>query len=89
MDSIFHQPSKWEDLEHCHTTHDLWEGIGSYQGQHAKNKTMVKFPWGKKTASKKGVISSKVARTDTSTRDVYQSRLSDELDILLKTFGPS
>ena len=69
--------------------HYFWGKFGTYLGQHAKNKTMVKFPWGKKTASKKGVMSRKVARTDTSTRDVYQSRLSDELDILLKTFGPS
>ena len=30
----------------------------------------------------------KVARTDTSTNDVSQIRLSDELDILLKKFGP-
>ena len=68
-------------------TNYLWEEIGTYLGQHAKNKMMVKFPWGKKTASKKGVMSRKVARTDTSTRDVYQSRLNDELDILLKKFG--
>ena len=69
-------------------THDLWEEIGTYLGQHANNKTMVKFPWGKMKASKKGVMSRKVARTDTSTKDVSQSRLSDESDILLKKFGP-
>ena len=36
-----------------------------YLGQNAKNKTMVKFPQGNRTASKKGVMSSKVASTDT------------------------
>ena len=50
---------------------------------------MVKFPWGKKTASKKGDMSRKVARTATLTKDISQIRLSDELDILLATFGPS
>ena len=70
-------------------THDLWGGFGTYLGQHANNKKMVKFPRGKKTALKKGVISKKVARTDTSTKDVSQSRLSDESDILLTTFGPA
>ena len=50
---------------------------------------MVKFPWGKKIASKKGVMSRKVARTATSTKDVSQSRLSDELYIPLTTFGPA
>ena len=49
---------------------------------------MVKFPWGNKTASKKGVIISKVARTDTSTNYVSQIRLSDESDILSTSFGP-
>ena len=70
-------------------THDFWEEIGTYLGQHAKNKNMVKFPQGKRTASKKGVTSRKVVRTDTSTQDVYHSRLSDELDILLNKFEPS
>ena len=35
---------------------------------------MVKFPWGKKTASKKVDMSSTGARTATSTKDIYQSR---------------
>ena len=70
-------------------TNYLWGRFGTYLVQHAKNKTMVKFPRGKKTASKKGVISRKVARTDTSTKDVSQSRLSDGSGILLTTFGPS
>ena len=26
MDAISHEPSKWEDLEHCHMTHDFWGG---------------------------------------------------------------
>ena len=61
--------------------------FGTYLGQHAKNKTMAKFPRGNKTISKKGVVSRKVARTDNSTKDVSQSRLIDESDILLATFG--
>ena len=70
-------------------THHFWGEIGTYLGQNVKNKTMVKFLRGKKTASKKGVMSRKLARTATSTNDVSQSPLSNELDILLKTFGPS
>ena len=69
--------------------HYFWGEIGTYLGQHARNKTMAKFPQGKETASKKGVMSRKVARTYTSTKDVSQIRLSDELDILLTTFEPS
>ena len=69
-------------------THDFLGGIRTNLGQYAKNKMMVKFPWVKKKASKKGVRSSKVARTDTSTNDVSQSRLSDESDIILTKFGP-
>ena len=49
---------------------------------------MVKFPLGKRTTSKNGDMSSKVARTTNSTKGVSQIRLSDELDIPLKTFGP-
>ena len=26
MDAICHEPSKWEDLEHCHMIHFLWGG---------------------------------------------------------------
>ena len=89
MYSIINQPSKWEDLEHCNMTHAFWGEIGTYLGQHAKNKTMVKFPRGKKTASKKGVISRQVSRTANSTKDVSQSRLSNESDILLTTFVPA
>ena len=55
-------------------------------GQHAKNKMMVKFPRDKKTNSKKGDMSRKVARTATSTKDVSQSRLGDESDIVLTAF---
>ena len=50
---------------------------------------MVKFPWGNKTASNKGVGSSKVASTVTSSNNVSQSCLSNESDILLKNFGPA
>ena len=67
-------------------THHFWGEIGTYLGQHAKNKTMVKFPRGKEIASKKDVMSRKLSRTDTSTNDVSQSCLGDELDILLTTF---
>ena len=65
MDAISHQPSKWEDMEHCHMNHDFGGKFGTYLGKHAKNKMMVKFPRGKKTASKKGIMSRKVARTAT------------------------
>ena len=27
MDASSHQRSKWEDLEHCHMTHDFWGGL--------------------------------------------------------------
>ena len=87
MDAISHQPSKWEDLEHFHMPHYFWGKFGTYLFQNANNKTMVKFPMGKKTASKKGDMSRKLARTATSTKDVSQIRLSDELDILLTAFG--
>ena len=88
-DAISHQPSQLEDMEHFHMTHYFWGEFGTYLGQHAKNKNMVEFPRGKKIASKKGDTSQKVARTATSTKDLSQSRLTDESDILLKTFGPS
>ena len=77
MGAISHKTSKLEDLEHCHMTHYFWEGCGTYLGQHAKNKTMVKFHRGNKTASNKSVMTRKVARTDTSTNDVSQSCLGD------------
>ena len=44
MDAISHQPSKWEDLKHCRITHNFWGGFGTYLGQHAKKKMMVKIP---------------------------------------------
>ena len=50
---------------------------------------MVKFPHDKKTTSEKCDMSSKVARTTNSTKGVSQIRVSDELDILLTTFGPA
>ena len=50
---------------------------------------MVNFPRDKKTASKKVDMSRKAERTDTSTKDVSQSRLRNGLDMLLKTLGPA
>ena len=49
---------------------------------------MAKFVRGNNTSSKKGLMSRKVARTATSTKDVSQSRLGNALDIPLKVFGP-
>ena len=66
-----------------------WEMTHWRLGQHAKNKMMVKFPRDKKTNSKKGDMSRKVARTATSTKDVSQIRLSDKSYTILTTFGPS
>ena len=36
MDRICHEPSKWEDFEHCHITHEFWEKFVIYIGKHAK-----------------------------------------------------
>ena len=36
MDKIGHEPSKWEDLEHRHTTHEFWGKFGTYKGKHVK-----------------------------------------------------
>ena len=80
MDAISHQPSKWEYMEHFHMNHNFGEKIGTNLGQHAKNKTMVKFPLGKKKTSKKGVMGRKLERTSTSTKDVSQIHLSNEPD---------
>ena len=41
MDRICHEPSKWEDLEHCHMTHEFWGQFGTYIGKHAKNNNFV------------------------------------------------
>ena len=38
MYAISNEPSKWEDIEQCHMTHDVWGGVGTYLGQHANNK---------------------------------------------------
>ena len=40
MDKIGHEPSKWEDLEHHHMTHDVWGEFVTYLGQHTKNKNL-------------------------------------------------
>ena len=50
----------------------FWGGFATYMGKNEKNKTRVKFPRGKKTYLKKSVIIRKVARTDTSNKDVSQ-----------------
>ena len=36
MDAIIHEPSKWEDLKHCHMNNVFGRGVGTYLGQHAK-----------------------------------------------------
>ena len=41
MDKIGHEPSKWEDLEHCHMTHEFWGKFGTYIGKRAKNRNFV------------------------------------------------
>ena len=41
MDRIGHEPSKWEDLEHRHMTHEFWGEFGTYISRHAKNKNLV------------------------------------------------
>ena len=89
MVTISYQLSKWENIEHCHMTHYFWGEFGTYMGRHTKNKTIMNFLQGKRIASKKHVMSSKVASTSNSTKDLSQSRLSNELDILLITFGPA
>ena len=65
MYEISREPSKCEDLEHCHMTHDVWGGVGTYLGQHANNKNLGKIPWGKNKATKTGDASRKKARNDT------------------------
>ena len=55
----------------------FWGGFATYMGKNENNKTGVKFPRGKKTYSKKYVMSRKVARTDTSNKDVTQSHSSN------------
>ena len=47
-------------------THEFGGGGGTYLGQNAKNKMMVKIPTGKKKTTKRGDISCKVSKTDTS-----------------------
>ena len=66
INAIFHEPSKWEDLEHCHMTHDFfWGGVGTYLGQNAKNKNLGKIPLGNNKTTKTGDMSRKKARTAT------------------------
>ena len=76
-------------MEHFHMTHDFWGDSTTYLGHNARNKTMMKFPRSKDTASRKAVMSRKVARTDTYTKYVPQNRLGDELDRFLITFQPA
>ena len=72
MHAINHKPSKWKDMEYDQMYRKFWVGFANYMGKHANNKTMVKFPWGKKTASKKAVMSRAVASTATLTNNVCQ-----------------
>ena len=83
MDAISHQPIKREDMEHFHMTHDFWGDSTTYLGHNARNKTMMKFPRSKDTASRKAVMSRKVASTVTSKKDVTKICSSNESDILL------
>ena len=41
MDRIGHEPSKWEDIEHRHMTHEFWGEFGTYIGRHAKNNNLA------------------------------------------------
>ena len=68
-------------------SHNFWGGFATYMGNNARNKMMVKFPQGNYTASKKAIMVKKVKRTATSTKNVFQSRSSNESNILLSTFG--
>ena len=86
MDVISHQLSKCEDLEHCHMTHDFLRNFVTYLGLYEKNKMMVKFNRGKKTASNKGTMSRIVSRSATSTKDISQIFLSNELTVLFKIY---
>ena len=68
-------------------SHNYWGGFDTYMGKNTRNKTRYKFPQVQKTASKKAVMSRKVASTVTSKKDVTQICSSNESDILLKKFG--
>ena len=57
-------------------------------GKHARNKNMMDFPRRNIKSSEKAVISRKLARTDTSTKNLSQIRPSNKSYILLTTFGP-
>ena len=41
MDKIGHEPSKWEDIEHRHMTHEFWGQFGTYIGKHKSNQKIV------------------------------------------------
>ena len=65
MDVIFHEPSKWKDLKHCHMNHVLGGGGGTYLGQHAKNNISGKIPRSKNGTTESGDASRKNDRNDT------------------------
>ena len=66
MDKICHEPSNWEDLEHHHTTHYFVRGrVGTYLGQHAKNKNLGNIHHRKNKTTKIGNASMKKAPNDT------------------------
>ena len=71
MNTMKNEPGKWQDLEYYHTSYKFWGGFSTYMGNHERNKTSVNFPWGKKTSSKKYVMSRKLTRTDTSNKYVW------------------
>ena len=65
MDKIGHEPSKWEDLEHCHMTHDVGGGLGTYIDQHAKNNNLGNMHQRKNKTTKTGDTSMKKTPNDT------------------------
>ena len=65
MDKIRHEPSKLEDLEHCHMNHDFLGGVGTYKGQHAKDKSLGNINQRKNKTTKKGNASMKKDPNDT------------------------
>ena len=75
-------------MEYYHISHSFWGAFSTYMGKHAKNKTMVNFTRGKNIASNKTLVMiRKVARTSTSTKDIYQIRYCNESYMFSTTFG--
>ena len=72
MNRICHELSKWEDIEHCHTTHEFWGKFGTYIGKHAKNRNFVS-------------IHPKKHTTRTQTGNVRMKKAPNDTDFLLNT----